>query len=59
MWYLKEYNPIQAGSIDGTDTEPHDAAIERASQSQSQSQCKNVIYSHIKVIPNTKKFYIS
>lgn len=55
MWYLKEYNPIQAGSIDGTDTEPHDTAIERASQ----SQCKNVIYSHIKVIPSTKIFYIS
>ncbi|KAF1797301.1 putative U1 small nuclear ribonucleoprotein [Mucor lusitanicus] len=34
MWYLKEYDPIQAGSIDGTDTEPHDAAIERATQSQ-------------------------
>ncbi|KAF7726327.1 hypothetical protein EC973_008907 [Apophysomyces ossiformis] len=26
MWYAKEYDPIQAGSIDGTDTVPHDAA---------------------------------
>jgi U11/U12 small nuclear ribonucleoprotein SNRNP35 len=51
MWYLKEYNPIQAGSIDGTDTEPHDAAIERASQ----SQCKNVyLFSHKS---NTENFY--
>ncbi|XP_020293196.1 U11/U12 small nuclear ribonucleoprotein 35 kDa protein-like [Pseudomyrmex gracilis] len=28
--YAKEYNPLQAGSIDGTDTEPHDRAISRA-----------------------------
>ncbi|GAN01079.1 U11/U12 snRNP 35K [Mucor ambiguus] len=34
MWYLKEYDPIKAGSIDGTDTESHDAAIDRATQSQ-------------------------
>ncbi|EPB92088.1 hypothetical protein HMPREF1544_01152 [Mucor circinelloides 1006PhL] len=34
MWYLKEYDPIKAGSIDGTDTEPHDAAVDRATQSQ-------------------------
>lgn len=27
-----EYNPIVAGSIDGTDTTPHDNAIKRASE---------------------------
>lgn len=30
MWYAKTYDPIQAASIDGTDTEPHDAAVVRA-----------------------------
>jgi hypothetical protein len=30
MWYSKIYDPVKAGSIDGTDTEPHDAAIVRA-----------------------------
>lgn len=30
MWYSKEYNPIQVGSIDGTDIDPHDHAIVRA-----------------------------
>jgi hypothetical protein len=30
MWYAKAYDPIQAASIDGTDTEPHDAAVVRA-----------------------------
>lgn len=28
--YMKEYDPLKAGSIDGTDTEPHDRAISRA-----------------------------
>lgn len=28
--YAKVYDPIKIGSIDGTDTEPHDKAIERA-----------------------------
>jgi len=28
--YAKEYNPLKAGSIDGTDTQPHDKAISRA-----------------------------
>ncbi|XP_012279596.1 U11/U12 small nuclear ribonucleoprotein 35 kDa protein-like [Orussus abietinus] len=28
--YAKEYDPLKAGSIDGTDTEPHDRAIARA-----------------------------
>lgn len=28
--YAKEYDPLKAGSIDGTDTEPHDKAISRA-----------------------------
>ncbi|RHZ69755.1 hypothetical protein Glove_279g39 [Diversispora epigaea] len=30
MWYAKKYDPLQAGSIDGTDTIPHDHAIARA-----------------------------
>ncbi|CEG62809.1 hypothetical protein RMATCC62417_00080 [Rhizopus microsporus] len=30
MWYSKEYDPIQAGSIDGHGTVPHDNAIKRA-----------------------------
>ncbi|KAI8997605.1 small nuclear ribonucleoprotein 35 [Pilobolus umbonatus] len=30
MWYAKEYIPVQAGSIDGTDKIAHDSAIERA-----------------------------
>jgi len=28
--YAKNYDPLKAGSIDGTDTEPHDKAISRA-----------------------------
>ncbi|XP_003485315.1 U11/U12 small nuclear ribonucleoprotein 35 kDa protein [Bombus impatiens] len=30
--YAKKYEPLKAGSIDGTDTEPHDKAISRAMQ---------------------------
>ncbi|KAK9723274.1 hypothetical protein K7432_002071 [Basidiobolus ranarum] len=30
MWYAKRYVPLQAGSIDGTDTVPHDRAVQRA-----------------------------
>ncbi|KAI8364789.1 uncharacterized protein BYT42DRAFT_608998 [Radiomyces spectabilis] len=30
MWYAKTYSPVQVGSIDGTDTVPHDHAVERA-----------------------------
>ena len=30
--YAKEYDPLKAGSIDGTDTEPHDKAVSRAIQ---------------------------
>lgn len=30
--YAKEYDPLKAGSIDGTDTEPHDKAVSRAMQ---------------------------
>jgi hypothetical protein len=33
MWYSKEYNPIQVGSIDGTDIDPHDYAVFRATLS--------------------------
>ncbi|KAF9412673.1 hypothetical protein HW555_008881 [Spodoptera exigua] len=32
--YAFEYDPIKVGSIDGTDTEPHDRAIVRALQSE-------------------------
>lgn len=34
LWspYAKVYDPLKAGSIDGTDTEPHDKAITRAIQ---------------------------
>ncbi|KAL0104898.1 hypothetical protein PUN28_016504 [Cardiocondyla obscurior] len=28
--YAKEYDPLKAGSIDGTDTQPHDKAVSRA-----------------------------
>ncbi|XP_011151957.2 U11/U12 small nuclear ribonucleoprotein 35 kDa protein [Harpegnathos saltator] len=28
--YAKEYDPLKAGSIDGTDIEPHDRAVSRA-----------------------------
>lgn len=30
MWYLENYDPLLAGSIDGTDTLPHDHGIVRA-----------------------------
>ncbi|CDS13327.1 hypothetical protein LRAMOSA05505 [Lichtheimia ramosa] len=30
MWYARTYDPLQAGSIDGTDTIPHDHAVKRA-----------------------------
>nr|CAG8640266.1 12969_t:CDS:2 [Entrophospora candida] len=30
MWYAKKYDPLQAGSIDGTDSVPHDHGIIRA-----------------------------
>ncbi|KAK4516463.1 Oxysterol-binding protein 4 [Mucor velutinosus] len=50
MWYLKDYDPIQAGSIDGTDTEPHDAAIDRATQSQYRPP------HHLKTDPNCTVF---
>jgi U11/U12 small nuclear ribonucleoprotein SNRNP35 len=42
MWYSKEYNPIQAGSIDGTDTEPHDAAVQRAAISHCKCKKKKL-----------------
>ncbi|XP_014217739.1 U11/U12 small nuclear ribonucleoprotein 35 kDa protein-like isoform X2 [Copidosoma floridanum] len=32
-YFTKEYDPLMAGSIDGTDTEPHDKAIARAMES--------------------------
>ncbi|KAI9282217.1 hypothetical protein BY458DRAFT_497541 [Sporodiniella umbellata] len=30
LWYAKDYDPIQCGSIDGKGTEPHEKAIKRA-----------------------------
>ncbi|KAI9314076.1 hypothetical protein BX666DRAFT_496871 [Dichotomocladium elegans] len=30
MWFARTYNPLQTGSIDGTDVTPHDHAIKRA-----------------------------
>jgi len=30
----KQYDPLKAGSIDGTDTEPHDLAVVRATQAE-------------------------
>ncbi|XP_006618885.1 U11/U12 small nuclear ribonucleoprotein 35 kDa protein-like [Apis dorsata] len=35
--FAKEYDPLKAGSIDGTDTEPHDKAISRAIQAHYES----------------------
>ncbi|ORY01562.1 RNA-binding domain-containing protein [Basidiobolus meristosporus CBS 931.73] len=34
MWYAKTYVPLQAGSIDGTDTVPHDHAVQRAQRAR-------------------------
>lgn len=30
MWFARTYNPVQVGSIDGTDNIAHDRAIVRA-----------------------------
>ncbi|RKP10216.1 hypothetical protein THASP1DRAFT_28015 [Thamnocephalis sphaerospora] len=32
MWFARTYDPVQAGSIDGTDSIPHDRAIVRATR---------------------------
>ncbi|CAG8537363.1 11667_t:CDS:2 [Paraglomus brasilianum] len=32
MWYAKVYDPLTAGSIDGTDTIAHDHAVQRAQE---------------------------
>lgn len=46
MWFSDEiYDPIQAGSIDGTDTIPHDHGILRASK----ATCKIFIIIIIKI----------
>ncbi|KAG9302691.1 hypothetical protein G9A89_005165 [Geosiphon pyriformis] len=34
MWHADKYDPLQAGSIDGTDTVPHDHGIQRAQESK-------------------------
>lgn len=39
MWYARTYDPLQAGSIDGTDTIPHDHAVKRALN----SHCKKLL----------------
>lgn len=44
MWYCKDYDPVKVGSIDGTDIDPHDAAVIRAIR----SNCKH-IYHAVKI----------
>ncbi|CAI5972246.1 unnamed protein product [Closterium sp. NIES-64] len=42
VWYgHEEYHPVQAGSIDGTDTRPHDRAIKRALLARRLAACFN------------------
>lgn len=38
MWFADVYNPVQAGSIDGTDQTPHDAAVHRATFAHCKSK---------------------
>jgi U11/U12 small nuclear ribonucleoprotein SNRNP35 len=40
VFYADAYHPIQAGSIDGTDTAPHDNAVYRALLCSSAGLCK-------------------
>lgn len=40
-WWSKIYSPIMAGSIDGTDTTPHDHAIQRAMNANCKYQIVN------------------
>ncbi|KAG5226442.1 U11/U12 small nuclear ribonucleoprotein [Salix suchowensis] len=40
VFYAETYHPIQAGSIDGTDTAPHDNAVYRALLCSSAGLCK-------------------
>ncbi len=35
------YDPVIAGSIDGTDVEPHDHGIKRAQTALSEGKCEN------------------
>ncbi|KAI9475712.1 MAG: small nuclear ribonucleoprotein 35kDa [Benjaminiella poitrasii] len=50
MWYSKEYDPIQTGSIDGTAVKPHDAAVKRAILSNYRTP------KHLKSDPNCTLF---
>lgn len=40
VFYARTYHPIQAGSIDGTDTVPHDNAVSRALVVKDLKLCK-------------------
>lgn len=40
VFYAERYHPVQAGSIDGTDTAPHDRGIKRALQAYKSGLCK-------------------
>jgi U11/U12 small nuclear ribonucleoprotein SNRNP35 len=37
MWFARVYDPVQVGSIDGTDRIPHDRAITRATKAYCKS----------------------
>lgn len=49
-WWAKIYHPIIAGSIDGTDTKPHDRAIQRALEANCKS-CFCVPYFQMNLSP--------
>ena len=45
----KFYHPLQAGSIDGTDTVPHDRAVSRALVAKCKySERKQIFYDNLK-----------
>ena len=45
VFYSHAYHPVQAGSIDGTDTAPHDNAVYRAMLASSTGLCKSLLCS--------------
>eukprot|EP00301_Raphidiophrys_heterophryoidea_P003283 c11490_g1_i1.p1 GENE.c11490_g1_i1~~c11490_g1_i1.p1 ORF type:complete len:204 (-),score=24.45 c11490_g1_i1:83-643(-) len=53
---MGEYNPIVAGSIDGTDTQPHDNAIKRACVAISEGKFKPLLDPKIKGDPHKTLF---
>jgi len=50
VFYANSYHPIQAGSIDGTDTLPHDNAVYRALLCSSAGLCTSLSSSSISII---------